>query len=44
MMLPKSQRPCRNIEIYGYCKYAGKGCEYNHDINVRGTVGMNSER
>lgn len=29
--LPKSQRPCRNIEIYGYCKYAGKGCEYNHD-------------
>lgn len=33
--VPKSQRPCRNIEIYGYCKYAGKGCEYNHDTTVR---------
>lgn len=28
----KSQKPCRNIEIYGYCKFAGKGCDYNHDL------------
>jgi len=32
--LSKNQRPCRNIEIYGYCKFAGKTCEYNHDVDV----------
>lgn len=27
-----SKRTCRNIIIHGYCKYEGKGCEFNHDI------------
>ncbi|KFH71611.1 hypothetical protein, variant [Podila verticillata NRRL 6337] len=26
-------RTCRNIVIHGFCKYEGKGCEFNHDIN-----------
>lgn len=30
-IIPKSQRPCRNLALHGYCKYEGKGCEYNHD-------------
>eukprot|EP00164_Ancoracysta_twista_P005483 GFYU01007519.1.p1 GENE.GFYU01007519.1~~GFYU01007519.1.p1 ORF type:complete len:722 (-),score=117.90 GFYU01007519.1:43-2208(-) len=29
-LVPKSQRPCRNIAIHGYCKNEGKGCEFNH--------------
>eukprot|EP01098_Paradermamoeba_levis_P009066 TRINITY_DN3758_c0_g1_i4.p1 TRINITY_DN3758_c0_g1~~TRINITY_DN3758_c0_g1_i4.p1 ORF type:complete len:187 (+),score=39.90 TRINITY_DN3758_c0_g1_i4:263-823(+) len=31
-VITKSQRPCRNIALHGYCKFAGKGCEYNHDL------------
>lgn len=30
--VPKSQRPCRNLALYGYCKFQGKGCEFNHDV------------
>ncbi|KAK9701551.1 PAB-dependent poly(A)-specific ribonuclease subunit 3 [Basidiobolus ranarum] len=26
-------RTCRNVIIHGYCKYDGKGCEFNHDLN-----------
>ncbi|KAF9429611.1 PAB-dependent poly(A)-specific ribonuclease subunit 3 [Podila epigama] len=26
-------RTCRNIVIHGFCKYEGKGCEFNHDVN-----------
>lgn len=22
---------CRNVIIHGFCKYEGKGCEFNHD-------------
>lgn len=22
---------CRNLYIYGYCKYEGKGCAFRHD-------------
>lgn len=50
----KSQIPCRNIPIYGYCKFEGKGCEYNHAPQVRvigctrtqliSTVGANARR
>ncbi|CAB4385204.1 unnamed protein product [Rhizophagus irregularis] len=25
-------RTCRNLIIHGYCKYEGKGCEFNHDL------------
>jgi hypothetical protein len=27
----KSQIPCKHLATHGYCKYFGKGCEYNHD-------------
>lgn len=27
------KRLCRNVIIHGYCKYEGKGCEFNHDSN-----------
>ncbi|KAF0440403.1 pab-dependent polya-specific ribonuclease subunit pan3 [Gigaspora margarita] len=26
-------RTCRNLIIHGYCKYEGKGCKFNHDLN-----------
>lgn len=26
-----STTPCRNILIHGYCKFADKGCAFNHD-------------
>ncbi|KAF9204526.1 PAB-dependent poly(A)-specific ribonuclease subunit 3 [Haplosporangium sp. Z 27] len=26
-------RTCRNIVIHGFCKYEGKGCEFNHDVS-----------
>ncbi|KAI8984039.1 kinase-like domain-containing protein [Mycotypha africana] len=33
-----NKRLCRNVIIHGYCKFEGKGCEFNHDsrriINV----------
>eukprot|EP01102_Stenamoeba_stenopodia_P005770 TRINITY_DN1649_c0_g4_i1.p1 TRINITY_DN1649_c0_g4~~TRINITY_DN1649_c0_g4_i1.p1 ORF type:complete len:791 (-),score=129.88 TRINITY_DN1649_c0_g4_i1:161-2533(-) len=32
--LPKNQRPCRNVAIHGFCKFAGKGCEYNHELTA----------
>eukprot|EP01114_Cavostelium_apophysatum_P016477 TRINITY_DN4696_c0_g1_i2.p1 TRINITY_DN4696_c0_g1~~TRINITY_DN4696_c0_g1_i2.p1 ORF type:complete len:274 (-),score=41.51 TRINITY_DN4696_c0_g1_i2:157-978(-) len=32
--VPKNLIPCRNVALYGHCKYMGKGCEYNHD-NVK---------
>ncbi|KAI8983559.1 hypothetical protein BDB01DRAFT_791254 [Pilobolus umbonatus] len=28
-----AKRLCRNVIIHGYCKYEGKGCEFNHDNN-----------
>ncbi|KAI9478636.1 MAG: hypothetical protein EXX96DRAFT_571669 [Benjaminiella poitrasii] len=27
------KRLCRNVIIHGYCKFEGKGCEFNHDTN-----------
>lgn len=36
----KNTKPCRNISIHGFCKFQGKGCEYNHDIVRRFTVLM----
>jgi hypothetical protein len=24
--------PCRNIGIFGFCKYEKDGCAYNHDV------------
>jgi hypothetical protein len=32
--IPKNQRPCRNVALHGYCKFAGKGCEYSHEACV----------
>eukprot|EP00027_Filamoeba_sp_ATCC50430_P018522 CAMPEP_0168565566 /NCGR_PEP_ID=MMETSP0413-20121227/13917_1 /TAXON_ID=136452 /ORGANISM="Filamoeba nolandi, Strain NC-AS-23-1" /LENGTH=657 /DNA_ID=CAMNT_0008597453 /DNA_START=148 /DNA_END=2121 /DNA_ORIENTATION=- len=32
---PKHQIPCRNIAVHGYCKFAGAGCEYNHDVPTK---------
>eukprot|EP01094_Clydonella_sp_ATCC50884_P029831 TRINITY_DN94_c2_g1_i1.p1 TRINITY_DN94_c2_g1~~TRINITY_DN94_c2_g1_i1.p1 ORF type:complete len:724 (+),score=139.12 TRINITY_DN94_c2_g1_i1:3-2174(+) len=29
--VPKSQRPCPAQAQYGFCKYAGAGCEYMHE-------------
>ncbi|RKP23802.1 hypothetical protein SYNPS1DRAFT_30440, partial [Syncephalis pseudoplumigaleata] len=28
---PKSTRICKNVIIYGYCKFEGKGCQFNHN-------------
>ncbi|GAB5590090.1 PAB-dependent poly(A)-specific ribonuclease subunit 3 [Umbelopsis nana] len=28
-----AKRLCRNIIIHGYCKFEGKGCEFNHEVN-----------
>jgi len=30
--VPKGMRPCRHLRDHGFCKYQGKGCEFNHDI------------
>ncbi|CAG8558510.1 17127_t:CDS:10 [Acaulospora morrowiae] len=30
--LNSKTRTCRNLIIHGYCKYEGKGCEFNHDM------------
>ncbi|KAI8052246.1 hypothetical protein BDF22DRAFT_687290 [Syncephalis plumigaleata] len=30
---PKSTRICKNVIIYGYCKFEGKGCQFNHNTN-----------
>ncbi|CAO3565111.1 unnamed protein product [Mortierella alpina] len=30
-------RTCRNIVIHGFCKYEGKGCEFNHDVGKPAT-------
>jgi PAB-dependent poly(A)-specific ribonuclease subunit 3 len=27
--------PCRNIGIYGFCKYEKDGCAYNHDAALK---------
>ncbi|KAI8813107.1 hypothetical protein BJ742DRAFT_521287 [Cladochytrium replicatum] len=35
-------RTCRNIIIHGYCKYEGKGCEYNHDAGKFGGIAQQS--
>jgi PAB-dependent poly(A)-specific ribonuclease subunit 3 len=24
---------CRNVLIYGHCRYEDQGCAYNHDLN-----------
>jgi PAB-dependent poly(A)-specific ribonuclease subunit 3 len=29
---------CRNLYIYGYCKYEGKGCAFRHDRVCVGRV------
>ncbi|RPB23213.1 hypothetical protein L211DRAFT_787352 [Terfezia boudieri ATCC MYA-4762] len=29
------QTGCRNIVIYGYCRYQDKGCTFNHDTDSR---------
>ncbi|CAG8536238.1 2113_t:CDS:10 [Paraglomus brasilianum] len=31
-------RTCRNLIIHGNCKYEGKGCEFNHDLNKPSTT------
>ena len=36
----KNTKPCRNISIHGFCKFQGKGCEYNHDLVRRFTALM----
>ncbi|KAJ2957748.1 hypothetical protein NQZ79_g6597 [Umbelopsis isabellina] len=28
------KRLCRNIIIHGYCKFEGKGCEFNHEVRL----------
>jgi len=28
----QSSIPCRNIALYGYCKFAGTTCAFNHDV------------
>jgi PAB-dependent poly(A)-specific ribonuclease subunit 3 len=33
-----AQKPCRNILIFGQCKFEGKGCIYNHDLDASGQV------
>ncbi|KAI8814008.1 hypothetical protein BJ742DRAFT_849292 [Cladochytrium replicatum] len=35
-------RTCRNIIIHGYCKFEGKGCEYNHDAGKLGGIAQQS--
>ncbi|KAF9205090.1 PAB-dependent poly(A)-specific ribonuclease subunit 3 [Podila verticillata] len=35
-------RTCRNIVIHGFCKYEGKGCEFNHDIQYLMTAEVGS--
>ncbi|KAG0212722.1 PAB-dependent poly(A)-specific ribonuclease subunit 3 [Mortierella sp. GBA30] len=30
-------RTCRNIVIHGFCKFEGKGCEFNHDVGKPAT-------
>ena len=29
---PRKTKMCRNIGIYGFCKFADKGCEFLHDV------------
>ena len=29
--MPKSQRLCRNVVNYGFCKFENRGCEFCHD-------------
>ncbi|ORX51326.1 hypothetical protein DM01DRAFT_1347129 [Hesseltinella vesiculosa] len=31
-----AKRLCRNVIIHGFCKYEGKGCEFNHDSKTNG--------
>jgi hypothetical protein len=28
----RKDRLCRNITIYGYCKFENQGCEFNHTV------------
>ncbi|CDH57809.1 predicted protein [Lichtheimia corymbifera JMRC:FSU:9682] len=28
-----AKRLCRNVIIHGFCKFEGKGCEFNHEAN-----------
>lgn len=32
---------CRNLTIYGYCRYEGKGCSFNHDPHSQKPPGLN---
>lgn len=29
--------PCRNILIYGHCRYKDQGCAFSHDTNKDGS-------
>ena len=33
---------CRNLYIYGYCKFEGKGCAFRHDrvLNLHGSADL----
>lgn len=31
----KSQIPCKNIILYGFCRFEGLSCEYNHETAKR---------
>ncbi|KAI7897743.1 uncharacterized protein BX663DRAFT_527391 [Cokeromyces recurvatus] len=37
------KRLCRNVIIHGYCKFEGKGCEFNHDTNKTNSVQASPE-
>ena len=34
--------PCRNIGIYGFCRYENDGCAYNHDSTPRNTTHLST--
>ncbi|KAI9303986.1 hypothetical protein BJ944DRAFT_267525 [Cunninghamella echinulata] len=33
-----TKRLCRNVIIHGFCKFEGKGCEFNHESNTKSIV------
>ena len=34
--------PCRNILIYGHCRYKDQGCAFSHDTGTKGASPPNS--
>lgn len=32
-MTENRDTPCRNIRIYGRCRYEDQGCTFNHDMD-----------